>query len=797
MRHLRRAPLFTAAAVLTLATGIGATVAMFSVYWRVILNPVTAPDAPTLMAIARVTDPATLVPPVLSWPRVQALQNASRTFSAVGAYATASVSWTPPGDLPQELRGVRVSNGFFDAIRVAPLRGRLFTAADDVPNGPAVCLLSYEVWQARFGGRDMAGTTLRLDGRSTEIVGILPPHMSAPWSDREVFLPRVFDDAELTPESVALGASYLSVVGRLAPGRTAAQADDELRVLSHDFAGRFPGRSDTIAGLEVRPLGDVLADARRPALTVLLAAVGLVLLVSCANTAALFLSRLVSRQRETAIRQALGASRSRIVLAFLGESLTLALLAGIVGVALGSGALSIIRATLGSDLPPAIVLRVEGASLIVAVGAGMCAAVLVGLVPALQVTRSNAASVTSFARGLSETASTHRLRGGLVVCEVALSAFLLVGAVLFLSSLARLRQTPVGFDAGGIAAGAITLPSAKYATAERQAAFFTDVVDRVRQLPQVTGAAIGFGLPFDNDNFVSPYVIGGRPIPPAAERARAGLRIVGDGYFQVMRMRIVAGRAFTAADKDGSENVCIINESLALREFRDRSPLDATILRGRDAKTAYRIVGVVGDVRTNGPGQPVPEEIFFAFRQLPRPNAAIVVRTASRPDAIALSLQAAAGAVDPSLPVAQFATLEQKLSATLGPDRIVATLISAFAFVAMLLASIGLYAVLAHSVAARTVEIGIRMAIGADRRSILRLVVSDGLRLVAIGIVCGLAAALAASRFVAAQLHDVSAHDPLVYAMVALIFVVVGVTASALPARRAARVDPLVSLSAP
>jgi putative ABC transport system permease protein len=229
--------------------------------------------------------------------------------------------------------------------------------------------------------------------------------------------------------------------------------------------------------------------------------------------------------------------------------------------------------------------------------------------------------------------------------------------------------------------------------------------------------------------------------------------------------------------------------------FRD--DLDATILRGRDAKTAYRIVGVVGDVRTNGPGQPVPEEIFFAFRQLPRPNAAIVVRTASRPDAIALSLQAAAGAVDPSLPVAQFATLEQKLSATLGPDRIVATLISAFAFVAMLLASIGLYAVLAHSVAARTVEIGIRMAIGADRRSILRLVVSDGLRLVAIGIVCGLAAALAASRFVAAQLHDVSAHDPLVYAMVALIFVVVGVTASALPARRAARVDPLVSLSAP
>lgn len=795
MRYLLRTPIFAAAAVLTLAIGIGATVAMFSVYWRVILNPVTVADPSTLVSIARLTDQASFVPSVLSWPRVEAIRRGTTTLRSVAAYSTLSVNLSGEGGLPRELRGVRVSNGFFDAVGVAPFRGRLFTAADDMPNGPAVCILAYEAWQGAFGGRELMGTTIRLDGRSTEIIGILPPHMSAPWADREVFLPRPFEDPELTSEAVAAGASYLSAIGRLAPGHTIAQATDDLRVLSHDFAEKYRGRSDTIAEVGIRPLGDVLADARRSALTVLVCAVALVLLVSCANTAALFLSQLVSRQRETAIRQALGATRFTLVRQFLGESVTLAVIAGVAGIGLGAGALSLIQYVLGADLPPAIILRVEGVSVMVAIGAGLCAAMLVGIVPALHMTRSNGAA--AFARGTSETAGTSRLRAALVICEVALSAFLLVGAVLFVSSLGRLRHTPVGFEPSGAAAGIVTVPTARYPTPERQGAFFQDVIDRIRQLPQVSSVSVTFGLPFNGDNYVSPYVVAGRPVPPPADRARAGLRIVGEDYFRVMSMHVVSGRGFTNADRAGSQGVCVINQSLARRQFGGRSPLGSVLLRGRNADAAYQIVGVVADVKTNGPNQSTPDEIFFPFRQLPRPTGAIVVRTASREDAIATALQAAVSAVDPDLPVSQFATMEDRLSTTLGPDRIIATLISAFAFVAMLLASIGLYAVLAHTVSARTVEIGIRMAIGAERDSILRLVVSHGLRLVAIGNACGLAAAFVLSRLVAAQLHDVSGHDPTVYAGVAVIFTIVGIAASIVPAHRASRVDPLVSLNTP
>src|SRR4051812_7710148 len=795
MRHLRRSPGFTLSAVLTLAAGVAAVVTMFTVYWSVVLNPIRIPDADRVVSIARAKrDPQ--VPTLLSWPRVQAIRRAT-SLTAVAAYANASVSLSGIGGLPRDLRGLRVSAGFFDAIGAAPARGRLLQADDDVPNGPAVCVLSYETWQGLFGGDAVLGRTIRLAGRSTEIVGVLAPRLTAPWGDRQIFLPRVFDDAQLTPAAGDAGASYLSAVGRLAAGRTRAQATEELRAVSREFASRFTGRSDTINEVEIEPLSATVVANRGSTLALLLGAVLIVLLVACANVAALVLSRLVSRQREIAVRQALGATPAAIVRHVMAENLALALLAGVAGVAIAAAALRVIEATLGAVLPPGADLRIGGPALGVAALAVAVAALLVGIAPAIEATRrSSAAGVTSFARGMSDGRAAQRFRRGLVIGEVALSAFLLVGAALFITSLARALRTPVGFDPSNVAAATVTLPSSAYPDAETQRAFFLDVLDRLRRVPQVEEAAVVFGLPFASENWVSPYVVGGRAIPPPAERRRAGLRSVTEDYLSVMRTRLIAGRFFSAADRAGAHPVCVINQSLARREFGDRSPLGATIRRGRDADQVFEVVGVIADIRTNGPNNAAPDELFLPFRQVPRPSAALVVRTSARPEAMAALLQSAVAAVNPDLPVSGFATMDETLAATLGPERILAELTSAFALVALLLASVGLYAVLAHSVATRTVEIGIRMALGAAPRSVLRMVVSGAMRLVAIGITMGLLASVAASRLVTAQLHGISARDPLIYALVAAIFACIGAAASLLPARRATRVDPLISLNA-
>ena len=539
MRALRQAPAFALTTVATLAAGIGAVVTMFAVYWAVVLNPVRLPEARQVVSIAREKrDPQ--VPTSLSWPRVQAMQRAARAFTAIGAYSNEQVSLAREGVPARELRGIRVSTGFFEALRLTPVRGRLLTPDDDLPNGPPVCVVAYEAWQAVFAGEAIVGRTIRLSGQPTEVVGILPPHLSAPWGDREVFLPRVFEDSSLAGPAIAAGASYLTVVARLAPGRAIAQANQELRAITVDFTRAFTGRSDTINDVEVRPLAELVAANRRTTLTLLLGAVAVVLLVSCANAAALVMSRLSGRRREMAVRQALGATRAVIVRHVLGETLVLAVAAGAAGIALAAIALPIIGATLGSVLPPGVALRIDGPVLAVAMLAVVVAAVIVGVIPALHATRSlSARGAAAFGRGLSDSLATQRFRRGLVVSEVALSSGLLVGAALFLTSLSRVQRVPVGFDPAGVAAAAVMLPPDAYPTPERQDAFFSGVLDRLA--PQVRGAAIAFGLPFASDNFVSPYVIGGRAVPPPAARRRAGLRIVSEDYLAVMRMHLLAG----------------------------------------------------------------------------------------------------------------------------------------------------------------------------------------------------------------------------------------------------------------
>jgi putative ABC transport system permease protein len=796
MRWLRHSPGFTLTAVLTLGAGIGAVVAMFSVYSRVVLHPIRVDEPATLVALYAVNPGVGTIPASLSWPRFGVIRESARTLAQLGAYSVEYANLSGGDGPPEQLRALRVSGDFFAALRVVPARGRVFDPEHDLPNGPAVCILSHELWQSRFGGRRLIGTNIQLDGRSTEVIGILPPRMSPPWADRQIFLPRVFEDSGIAPQAVQNGASYLDVVARLRPGATIEQADAELRAISRGYAVRFAGRGDATNVTAIRPLVETLAGRRRPVFAALVGAVAAVLLIACANVGALFVSRLVARQREIAVRQALGATRAVIVRQLLGESLALASAAGLVGVALAAGILALAGPSLAAQLPPGLVLELDGAALVAAVGVVFVSALLVGLVPALHVTREVSTShVAGVDRG-SSGVGTRRLRGGLVVIETALSVLLLVVASLLLGSLYRLQTTSPGFDPTGVAAAHANLTSERYPTPERQAAFFIELIERLRRSPAVTAAAVTFGLPAADDNYAHQYAVQGRAIPPPSERARAGVRTVTEDYFTVMRVRLIEGRVFTDADRAGAPGVCILNESLARRLFGGESAIGRVILRGRHADQAHQIVGVVADVKTYGLRAATPDEIFYPFRQLPRANAAIVARTAGDPSALEPVLRAAAASIDPAQPIAGFAPMDRRMAGTIGVERIMAAMTAAFAALALLLASVGLYAVLAHGVATRTTEIGIRMAIGAEQPAIVKLILMQGMRLVAVGIAAGLGAALAVSGVVDAQLYEVGSRDPRAYLVVAGVFAAVGALASLAPALRASRVDPLVSLRA-
>jgi putative ABC transport system permease protein len=792
-RAIQRSPGAYAAAALTLAMGIGGVVAMFSIFAAVVLNPMSVARPEELVAIQAVNPKVNVVPTALSWIRFDNSLRHSRSFTRIAAWDFDSTSLTGGDRPPEQLSVLRVSSDFFPALAVEPREGRLFTAEDDQVNGPAVCILSYELWETRFGRRPIVGQTIDLNGRPVEVVGVLAPRFTAPWSDRQIFLPRLFETSTMNPENIRNGSSYLSVIGRLKPDVTLEQAQAELDGLAAEYAVQFAGRLDAANRTAALPFVDTLVGNRRDTLAVLLAAVGAVLLVACANASTLFLGRLLARQRETAVRQALGASRSRVVCEFLLESLGLSLIAGVAGMAFAWALLRGVTTLPSASLPQGAVFAIDRQALAVALVVVGVTALLVGLVPALYATRPATSPLLTFGRGATGTASGRRLRAMLVLGEVALSSVLLIAAALLVTSLVRLQQSSPGFDTRGTAAGLVNLPPEQYATPERQSAFAAAVLERLRQSPGVERAAVVFGLPLGDEFSFHQYVVAGRPIPPPSERQRAGIRLVSEQYFDVMRVRLKAGRNFTEHDRQGAPGVCIVNESLAKRTF-DGNPIGQVILRGRDANLRYEIVGVVEDVRSYGVRQPVVDEVFYPIRQLPWPQFAVVARTAEDPATLGRILERAVADVDPGQPLARFATMEQRLDATWGAEKAMASVTMTFAAMALFMALVGLYAVLAQSVASRTAEIGVRVALGAGRLQIVRLILVSGMSIVLSGIGIGVAAAGLGGRYLSAQLYAVDSRDPWIFGGVAALFAVVALGACLTPSWRAAKLDPIQAL---
>jgi predicted permease len=795
VRTLLKHPRFSIVAVLTMALGIGACSALFSIYDRLVLNPVSFANPATLIAILN-NNPQLAAPVVsVSWPRFEFLRGRASSFESFGVSTFDNFTLTGNGE-PAQLNALRTSGEFFRVLGIAPGRGRLFTAADDVPNGPAVCVISHELWQSQFGGReDLPGSTITLNGQPWQVVGITPPQLSPPFRQVQVFAPRAFEVTGLTPQQVQAGAGYLQPIARLAPGVSIEQARQELAALSAAYRTAYPAFLDAQNVSEPQEYVTFLAGGLQPTFYTLLAAVGLVLLIACANVSSLFLGRLATRHREIAVRQSLGAMRARVVRQFLTESLVFSAAAGALGVLLGMWALSAIQVLLASQLPPNTALTMNWRALAVSGAVTVLSAVVVGLAPALHASRADLVdALKDRARGSSER--TGRFRPALIVVEVALSVILLVGSGLLLLSFVRLQQTPLGFDPQGAAAAFVGVPATRYATPAQQAAFFSDVIDQLRGDPRVIDAAAAIGLPLSGFNPRSPYSVEGREILPLPKRPLAGLAIVSEGYFRAMRIGLAAGRAFTAADRAGAPGVCIINESLARRLFPEESPLGRVLLRGRDAEIRAEIVGVIRDVKTVGITAPAPDEIYFPMRQLGRPAMAVVARLDGDPAGLQAIIRSAVAAVDRHQPISFFATMDANIAGSLGTQRIVAWLTSIFAGVALLLSALGLYSVLAYAVAQRTAEIGIRMALGARAGQVISMVIGGGLRLVAIGLVLGLAGAAGATRLIRTLLFEVEPLDPWIYAGVAVLFTMVAVAACLAPSVRASRIDPLAALRA-
>jgi predicted permease len=794
IRALSKSPAFTAVAVLTIAVGIGANTALFSVYDRLVLNPVTIPDPSSLIAIWANNPQLNFSAPAVSYPRYEQIRDHNKAFASVGISAFDNFTLTGNGE-PEQLNGQRVSASFLPTLGILPARGRNFTADEDLPNGAAVCIISHELWQSRFGGRaEIVGRRITLNGQPWEVVGVMPPRLTPPFAQVQVLAPRVFEVGGLTAVQVQNAAGYAQPIARLKPGVTLEQAKADLAAIAADYRQRFGSKLDAHNASEPRLFVEALVSNLEPTFYTLLSAVGFVLLIACANVASLFLGRLSARQKEIAVRQSLGATRGQLVRQFLTESLVFSVVAAAVGVLLGVWGLSAVQSLVATQLPPNTILTLNWRALMFTGAVTLVTAVLVGLAPAIQASRGHLVDVLKDSARGSSGERGGRFRAALMVGEVALSVVLLVGSTLLLLSFVKLQRTPPGFDPRGAATAFVGVPVTRYVAPAQQAQFFDNVVERLMATPGVLDAAAVVGLPMSGFNPRSPYSVAGRPILPLPQRPIAGLGIVSDNYFRLMRIEIAAGRAFNSGDRESSPGVCIVNEALARRLFPGESPLGKVLLRGRDAELRCEIVGMIRDVKTNGLNAPAPDEIYYPMRQLPRPGMAVVARTSGDPAALQQIIKSAVAEVDKDQPISFFATLETNIAQSVGVQRIVASLTAVFAALALCLSAIGLYSVIAYAVSQRTSEIGIRMALGAQPRQVIGMVMRAGFRLVAIGLVIGLAGAAGATRLIRTLLFDVGALDPVIYAGVAILFSMVGALACLLPSLRASHIDPLRAL---
>ena len=790
LRTLLRAPGFTAAAVLTLALGVGANTAIYTVVNSVLLKPLPFREPSRLVMVWERNRDGENERNVVSPGNYLDWRAQNRVFEDMATYLIWRTNVTGLGE-PEEVPIQLATTSFFSVLGVQPAIGRPFTAQEGAPGGEPVVILGHGFWQRHFGGDPgVLGRKIQLSGGPATIVGVMPAGFTFGRSTAELWAPYKINPAV---DYRKVSGRFLDVVARLKPGVTPQQADADMKAVAARLEQQYPAFNTTwttnVVTLEEQVVGSV-----RQALLVLAGVVGFVLLIACANVANLMLARAAARQREIAVRTALGASAWRVARQMLTESMVLALVGGALGLVLAVWGTSALVAAAPDSLPRVQEVGVDGRVLTFTVAVSLLAGVLFGLVPAWQATRSDMHGVLKEgARG--STAGGSRLRGALVVSQVALSLVLLVGAGLMIRSFARLTAESPGFDAEGLLTAKLSLPGAKYPTPESQTQFFDRVLERVRALPDVQAASAINWLPFAGMGSATDYWVADRPIPPAGERPTADIRGVDPEFFRTMGIPVRQGEPFTARETRDVRKAVVINETLARAVFPNESPIGRHIMMPWGDTLDGEIVAVVGDIKHIGLDSAARPMIYWAQAQFPTNFMTLVIRARSgNPMRLASAVTREVRALDPDLPVADVKLMEQYLSASVAQRRFSMTMLAIFAGVALTLAAVGLYGVISYSVATRTREMGVRIALGAGRQDVVGLVVREGMGLVAAGVVAGLAGALLLTRVLASLLYGVSATDPATFAGLAALLSGVALLAAYIPARRAARVDPMVAL---
>jgi predicted permease len=794
LRQLRRNPGFTAVAVITLALGIGANTAIFSMVNAVLLRPLPYKNPQRLVRLEN-TEPgyASLVP-VVSGPDFRDWQTENHVFEEMAAGFVANKSLTGRSE-PLQLSGFEVSPQVFHLLGVAPLMGRTFTQDETQPGHNQVVILSYGLWQRAFGGdKAIVGKTITLSGEAYDVAGVMPRSLKFPdlwWGAKaEFWIPL---NLEQPTWRKSRGDHWLWVLARMKKGVTLAQAQADMATISRNLQRQYP-HEDTGVSAKVLGLRQEVTKQVRPALLVLFAAVGFLLLIACANIANLLLARAVNREHEIAVRLAVGSGRSRLIRQLLTESVLLFLLGGMAGFLAGWGALRVLLYAAPEGYIPGIVhVQLGGWVLAFTFGIAFLTGLLAGVAPAIQLSKPDLHGALKEGTRTA-AAARHGSRSVLTVAEIALALVMLIGAGLAIKSLVRLMGVDPGFDPHNVLKANLALPTARYKNGQQVTTLYERLLDRLRALPGVESASATAYLPLQGNPSTSLY-IEGQPLPKDMwSNPQAAFCSVMPDYFRTMRIPLIRGRDFTLQDRPKSLQVAIINESMARLFWPNQNPVGKRFARDYRKPEWITVVGVVGDVHEDGLAVPVLPEAYFPETQTADLWMGVVLRTSTPPLSEAGALRHVVRSLDPELPVSGVGTLSQIVSQSSQQQQFVALLLGFFAGAALALALIGIYGVVSYSVAQRTHEFGIRVALGARKRDVLRLVAGEGLVMALVGIAAGLVAALALTRLMASLLYGVRPNDPVTFIAVPLLLIVVALAACLIPARRAAKVDPMVAL---
>jgi putative ABC transport system permease protein len=799
LRNLSSNPGFTIVAVLTLAIGIGANTAIFSVVNGVLLRPLPYPDASRILRVWSTT--ASESRNAFAPGDFLDIERDNHTLAALGAYRDDALTITTPGGEPVRVQGARVSAAYFDVFAMPAAVGRTFNRASDTSNHEPLVVISHETWRQQLASDpQIAGRRIRIDGVPHTVVGVMPQAFNFPegakaWilSEKPVPLPPIDVPGDLLSNR---DVHYFQAIARMKTEATRDLALADLQRLAGDLARRFP-ESNGGRGISVQPLGETLVEDVRFALLLLLGAVGVVLLIACANIASLLLARASGRQRELAIRAALGAARGRLVRQLITESMMLGGVGGVAGLLLGYWAIALLLAIIPDGIPRVDQIELDARVAAVTIAAAFVSALLFGAIPALQASRADASLALREAdRTTAGGRRRAKTRAVLVLCEIALTSILLVSSGLLLNSLIRLQRVDPGFRTDQVTLISLPLPLSRYPDGKRQAAFYRRMLEALESRPETQSAAILFPNPLQGRSANGTFTIEGQPAMPRADRPFTALASVSRQYFGTLGIPLITGRAFTDQDRDPAPAVGIVNTTFARKYFAGQDPLGRRLRFGESADDWITIVGVAGDSRNIGLKDPPTPLLYLPYDTFPLAFMSIAVRSTAGSNVIASAARREAKNIDPDIGIDRIIPLSDVVHESVAEPRFRTLLLSSFAAIALVLAAVGIFGLMSFTVAQRTREIGIRIALGARPDQVIGSVVREGLVLAGAGLALGIAGSLATTRLLETLLYDVHGTDPLTYTAVAIVLIGVALTATYIPSRRAARVDPVTALRA-